>query len=169
MTEVLERPFATRDAEAATIEKVTIVVSKGSLEGIYPALLMADGARRAGIDATLFFTFHGLEAIRRDHAERVRVATVGNPAVHVPTMIGGLPGASALATHALRHRMARLEIPAIPAFVARLAEAGVTLYACRASVDTFGLTEGDLVEHVTAIVGAHELYGLAGGGQIVFT
>ncbi len=39
------------------IEKVSIVVSKGSLEGVYPALIMANGARAEGIEANLFFTY----------------------------------------------------------------------------------------------------------------
>jgi len=48
---------------AEPIEKVSIVVSKGSLEGVYPGLIMANGARMEGIEATLFFTFFGLDAI----------------------------------------------------------------------------------------------------------
>ena len=45
------------------IEKVSIIVSKGSLEGVYPALIMANGARMEGIEANLFFTFFGMDAI----------------------------------------------------------------------------------------------------------
>ena len=44
MTELLERP-ETSTTEPGTIEKVSIVISKGSLEGIYPGLIMANGAR----------------------------------------------------------------------------------------------------------------------------
>src|SRR5579885_630044 len=61
--------------EPRTIEKVSIVVSKGSLEGIYPALIMANGARMEGIEADLFFTFFGLDAIQgplRAHQGRDR-------------------------------------------------------------------------------------------------
>ena len=58
------------------IEKVSIIVSKGSLEGIYPALIMANGARAEGIEANLFFTFFGLDAIHsqahRAHQARHR-------------------------------------------------------------------------------------------------
>ncbi len=50
------------DTMADTIEKVSIIISKGSLEGIYPALIMANGARAEGIEANLFFTFFGLDA-----------------------------------------------------------------------------------------------------------
>jgi hypothetical protein len=78
MTELLEHPQTTQ-TEPATIEKVAIVVSKGSLEGIYPGLIMANGARMEGIEADLFFTFFGLDAIRKDRYEKIKVATVGNP------------------------------------------------------------------------------------------
>ena len=77
------------------IEKVSIIVSKGSLEGIYPALIMANGARAEGIDANLFFTFFGLDAIHRKRFEHIKVATVGNPGMHMATMVGGLPGCPA--------------------------------------------------------------------------
>ena len=52
MTELLEQP-TTIASEPETIEKVAIVISKGSLEGIYPGLIMANGARMEGIEADL--------------------------------------------------------------------------------------------------------------------
>ena len=56
------------------IEKISIIVSKGSLEGIYPALIMANGARAEGIEANLFFTFFGLDAITKKRHEHIKVA-----------------------------------------------------------------------------------------------
>src|SRR5512134_3840469 len=97
MTELLE-PLTTADTEPKTIEKVAIVISKGSLEGIYPGLIMANGARMEGIEADLFFTFFGLDAIRTDRYEKIKVATVGNPGMHIPTLIGAIPGFSWLVT-----------------------------------------------------------------------
>ena len=93
--------------ERAPIQRVSIIVSKGSLEGIYPALIMANGARAEGIEANLFFTFFGLDAIHRKRIEHIKVATVGNPAMHIPTLLGGLPGMSALATHIATTRIHR--------------------------------------------------------------
>ena len=93
MTELLEQPTAIA-SEPGTIEKVAIVISKGSLEGIYPGLIMANGARMEGIEADLFFTFFGLDAIRKDRYERIKVATVGNPGMHMATWIGAVPGSS---------------------------------------------------------------------------
>src|ERR1700693_1286568 len=101
MTQLLEHT-QTAPTEPKTIEKVAIVISKGSLEGIYPALIMANGARMEGIEADLFFTFFGLDAIRKDRYEKIKVATVGNPGIHMATCIGAIPGFSALATRRMR-------------------------------------------------------------------
>jgi len=57
-----------------TIEKVSIIISKGSLEGVYPGLIMANGARMEGIEANVFFTFFGMDAIHRERHEHVKVA-----------------------------------------------------------------------------------------------
>src|SRR5213075_70529 len=122
-------------AEPATIEKVAVVVSKGSLEGIYPALILANGARMDGIEADLFFTFFGLDAIRKDRYEKIKVATVGNPGLHMPTLLGALPGFSSIATKMMQRQMEALDIPPIPEFVELIADSGTGLYACKASVD----------------------------------
>ncbi|MDF2749078.1 MAG: hypothetical protein K0T00_253 [Gaiellaceae bacterium] len=168
MTELLVRP-ETSATEPSTIEKVSIVISKGSLEGVYPGLIMANGARMEGIDADLFFTFFGLDAIRRDRAAKVKVATVGNPGMHLPTLVGALPGFSALATRLMQRQLEKLDIPPIPEFVELIADSGAGLYACRASVDMFGLTLADFVPQVRDIISVGEFYGLAAGGEIVFT
>ena len=64
---------------ADTIEKVSIIISKGSLDGVYPGLIMANGARAEGIEANLFFTFFGLDAIHKARHEHINLASVGNP------------------------------------------------------------------------------------------
>jgi peroxiredoxin family protein len=153
----------------STIEKVSIVVSKGSLEGIYPGLIMANGARMEGIDANLFFTFFGLDAIRKDRIGKIKVATVGNPGMHMPTLLGALPGMSALATTMMKRQMEKLDIPPIPEFVELCADSGVGIYACKASVDMFGLTEADFVPQVETILTVGEFDELSAGGEIVFT
>ena len=169
MTELLEHPAPATDLEPRTIEKVSIVVSKGSLEGIYPGLIMANGARMEGIAADLFFTFFGLDAIRADRQDRIKVATVGNPGMHMPTWLGGLPGISALATKLMQRQMEKLDIPPIPEFLELIADSGGDLYACRASVEMFGLDMDDFVPQVRDIISVGEFYALAGGGEIIFT
>lgn len=154
---------------AAPIEKVSIIVSKGSLEGIYPGLIMANGARMEGIDANLFFTFFGLDAINRTRHERVKVATVGNPGLHLPTWAGGIPGVSAMVTHKFAQEMEKLDIPPIPEFIEMISDSGAGLYGCKASVDLFGLSMDDFIPQVKDIITVGEFYELAAGGQIIFT
>jgi peroxiredoxin family protein len=152
-----------------TITKVSIIVSKGSLEGIYPALIMANGARAEGIEANLFFTFFGLDAIHRKRIDHIKVATVGNPGMHLATMVGGLPGMSALATHLMEKKMAALDIPPIHEFLEMIGDTGAGLYACKASVDMFDLAIDDFVPQIKDIITVGEFYELAAGGQIIFT
>lgn len=154
---------------ADTIEKVSIIVSKGSLEGVYPALIMANGARAEGIEANLFFTFFGLDAIHKARHEHIKLATVGNPGLHLATWAGGLPGVSNLMTHYLAGKMEKLDIPPIPEFIEMIADTGAGLYACQASVDLFGLAKDDFIEQVNGIITVGEFYELAAGGQIIYT
>ncbi len=168
MTDLLEhtQPAA---PPPQTIEKVSIIISKGSLEGIYPGLIMANGARMEGIDANLFFTFFGLDAINRAKHEHVKVATVGNPGLHLATWAGGLPGVSAMVTHKFAAEMEKLDIPPIPEFIEMIADSGAGIYACKASVDMFHLTKDDFIPQVQDIITVGEFYAMAGGGQIIFT
>ena len=132
----------------ATIDKVSIIISKGSLDGIYPGLIMANGARAEGIDANLFFTFFGLDAIHKTRHEHIKIATVGNPGLHLATWAGGFPGVSSLITGKLAGEMEKIDIPPIPEFVEMIADLGAGLYACKASVDLFELTKDDFVPQV---------------------
>ena len=151
------------------IKKVSIVCSKGSLDGIYPALIMANGARMEGIEASIFFTFFGLDAIVKKKMNKVKVATVGNPAMGMPTLLGALPGMSAFATSMMKKTMDKLDIPPIPEFLEMITDAGGKLYACKASVDMFGLSMKDFCPQVDKILTVGEFYEISAGGQIIFT
>ncbi len=152
-----------------TIEKVSIIISKGSLEESYPGLIMANGARAEGIEVNLFFTFFGLDAIHKDRHDHIKVATVGNPGLHIPTWAGGLPGVSALVTKKMEHQIEELDFPGIAEFVEMISDTGAGLYACLASVDLFGIKQEELIEQVDNIITVGEFYEMAGGGQIIFT
>jgi len=151
------------------IEKFSIIISKGSLEGAYPGLIMANGARAEGMEANLFFTFFGLDVVHKARHEHIKVATVGNPGLHLPTMLGGLPGVSTAMTAFMNHKMEKLDIPSIPEFVDMIADSGCGFYGCKASVDLFGLEKNDLIPQVQDIITVGEFYDIAAGGQIIFT
>jgi peroxiredoxin family protein len=157
------------DTTPQPIEKVSIVVSKGSLEGVYPGLIMANGARMEGMDASLFFTFFGLDAIINKRMDHLKVATVGNPAMHIPTLLGAIPGMSAFATSKMQKEMEKLDIPPVREFLEMIHDAGGDLYACKATVDMFHLSMNDFCPQVDGIISVGEFYEKAAGGQIVFT
>jgi len=151
------------------IEKVSIVISKGSLEGVYPGLIMANGARMEGIEANLFFTFFGLEAIMKKRMKKLKVATVGNPAMHIPSLVGIIPGMSAFATSQMKKEMEKLDIPPVDEFIEMIHDAGANIYACKATVDMFHLSMDDFCEQTDAIINVGKFYEVAAGGEIIFT
>jgi peroxiredoxin family protein len=152
-----------------SINKVSIIISKGSLEGVYPGLIMANGARMEGIEANLFFTFFGMEAIMKKRMNKLKVATVGNPAMHIPSLLGMIPGMSAFATSKMKKEMDKLDIPPVGEFIEMIADTGAKLYACKATVDMFGLTMDDFCEQTDSIINVGKFYEISAGGQIIFT
>lgn len=154
---------------AQPIEKVSIIVSKGSLEGVYPGLIMANGARMEGIDASLFFTFFGLDAVIKNRMKNLKVATVGNPAMHMPTLIGALPGMSSFATSMMKKEMEKIDIPPVDEFLTMIHDAGGEIYACKATVDMFHLKENDFCPELDGVISVGQFYEKAAGGQIIFT
>ena len=156
-------------AEQNKVEKVSIVISKGSLDGVYPGLIMANGARMAGIDATVFFTFFGLEAVMKKRADKIKVSTVGNPAMHIPSLVGMLPGMSAFATAKMKQEMEKLDIPPVTEFIEMISDAGAGLYACKATVDMFHLSMEDFLPQVDDVINVGKFYELSAGAQIIFT
>lgn len=151
------------------VQKVSIIVSKGSLDGIYPGLIMANGARMEGIEATLFFTFFGLDAVTEKKMDKIKVATVGNPGMHMPTWIGGIPGMSAFATGMMKKEMEKLDIPPVREFIEMVHDAGCEIYACKASVDMFHLAKEDFCKQVDEIISVGKFYEKSAGAQIIYT
>ncbi|HFE52954.1 MAG TPA: hypothetical protein ENK07_05895 [Bacteroidetes bacterium] len=151
------------------IKKVSIIISKGSLEGVYPGLIMANGARMEGIEASVFFTFFGLDAIVKKRMKKLKVATVGNPAMHIPSLIGILPGMSAFATAMMKREMEKLDIPPVDEFIEMIHDAGAKLYACKATVDMFHLKREDFCDEVDDIITVGQFYEVSAGAQIIFT
>ena len=151
------------------IKKVSIVVSRGSLDGVYPGLIMANGARMEGIEANLFFTFFGLETIIKKRMDKIKVATVGNPAMHMPSIFGIIPGFSAFATSMMKKEMEKIDIPPVSEFVEMVHDAGAKLYACKATVDMFHLSMDDFCEQTEDVINVGKFYEISQGGQIIFT
>lgn len=151
------------------IKKISLIISKGSLEAIYPGLIMANGARMQGIEVNVFFTFFGMDAIIKKKMKNIKVATVGNPALGIPTLIGALPGMSAFATKKMNQQMEELDIPPIDEFIEMISDAGGNIYACLATVDMFKLTKADFCDQLDDILTIGDFYDMAAGGHMLFT
>jgi len=156
------------DRTPRTIEHVAIIVSKGSLDMAYPGLILANAARMSGIEATLFFTFWGLDVITEETVDHLHVATVGNPSMHMPTMLGGLPGMQGLATSMMKKQIEELDIPPVREMLEILSDSGAKIYACRMAMDMFKRTKADLVPQVQDVISAMEFFDKAAGAQVIF-
>ena len=106
--------FVTPDAAdlPTPIEKVSIVISKGSLEGVYPGLIIANGARIEGIEANVFFTFFGLDAVTKKRHGAYQGGDRRKPGMHIPTLVGTIPGMSWVATKMMARKMREARHPA---------------------------------------------------------
>lgn len=152
------------------LKKMCFILSKATIENVYAAFVMANGARMEGIESEIFFTFFGLEAVQKKKLEHLHVATVGNPAMHIPTMIGGLPGMEALATKMMKKEMEKLDMPTVPEFLEILSDSGVKLWGCKLAIDMFHLDRDDLIDDLDGVLTIGDFYGRADedGTHIVF-
>ena len=155
--------------EKKKLTKVSIIISRGTLEGIYPGLIMANGARMEGIEANIFFTFFGLNAIHKKKMKKIRVDTVGNPALGIPPIVGIIPGFNRMVTRMFVKEMDKLDIPPIDEFLEMIAATGAKMYACKAAMEMFHYTREDLIDEVEDVLTVGQFYEVAAGGEIIFT
>jgi peroxiredoxin family protein len=158
--------------EKAKVKKVLIICSKGKMEDVYATLIMANGALMEGIEVRLFFTFFGLEAITKKHADHLHTATVGNPAFMpaMPTMVAGLPGFEAFASYMMKKEMEKLDMPQVTEFLQMIDAGGGEIYACKLAADMFHFKKEDFLPEVKGIITVGDMYALADGEgtQIIF-
>jgi peroxiredoxin family protein len=161
-------PTLTTTPAAQPAQRVSIIVSKGSLDMAYPGLILGNAARMSGIEVTLFFTFWGLDVITEKKVDRLHVSTVGNPSLPMPTMLGGLPGIEALASRQMKKEIAKLELPTIREMLQILSDSGAKLYACQMAMEMFKLQTEDLVQQVDGVLSAMDFFDKSAGAQIIF-
>lgn len=151
--------------------KLCIIASKGSLDMAYPPLILANAARMSGIEVHLFFTFWGMDIITKSKMDKLNVAVVGNPNMHpmfhFPTIVGALPGMSAMASSMMRKEIAALDFPPVGEFLEMLSDAGTHIYACQMAKDMMKLDEEDLVPYAK-VLGAMEFLDIAEDAQVLF-
>ncbi|MEX1366618.1 MAG: DsrE/DsrF/DrsH-like family protein [Nannocystaceae bacterium] len=154
---------------AASPRKVAIIVSKGGMDEVFPALILANGARQSGIEACLFFTFYGLDAIIEKKVDHLHVNMAGNPSAPIPTMVAGLPGMESLAAAMMKRKMADLQIPTVREMLQMLHESGARIFACELAMKMFTIEREELLEQVEDVITVGDFYDVSDGAQILFT
>jgi peroxiredoxin family protein len=162
-------PIPTFDEEEdGNGRKLCIICSKGSLDMAYPGLVLANAALGEGVETHLFFTFWGFDIINKHTMGHLQFSPVGNPATHEPTLLAGLPGMSAFATHMMKKQIEGLDIPDVPEFLELITDAGGHLWGCRMSRDMMHIDESDLYDRVEGVISASDFIELSAGAQIIF-
>ncbi len=159
--------------------KIAFICSKGNLDMAYPALVMGWAALGNGIDVTIFFTFWGLDMINKARIDKLEIPPIANSSmkmnmmgvpgyIGIPQFMGGLPGMTPFATALMKKKMKDLNVPTVREYLEMLVDGGAKLYACKMSVDMFGLKKEDFVDGVEDIVTAGDFMDMTEGAQIVF-
>ncbi|HHH31191.1 MAG TPA: hypothetical protein ENK57_22980 [Polyangiaceae bacterium] len=154
--------------QVAENRKIAIICAKGGLDECYPALILANAARAAGIEATIFFTFYGMDVVTEKKIDHLHVNMAGNPSSPMPTVVAGLPGMESVAAKMMSKKMKELDLPSVREMLEMLSDAGCKLYACELAMKMFDLTEDDLIEQVEDVITATDFYEKTVGAQIVF-
>ncbi|HXY53163.1 MAG TPA: DsrE/DsrF/DrsH-like family protein [Nitrospirota bacterium] len=132
--------------------KMTIIASKGSLDMAYPPLILATTAAAMDFDVTIFFTFFGLDIIKKGYADKLKIAPIGNPAmpmpVPIPTLVGSLPGMEAIATAMMKSMFKKHGVATISQLLDLAKESGVKLIACQMTMDVMGVKQSDIIDGV---------------------
>lgn len=157
------------EQQGESIKKVSIICAKGDIESVYATCIMANGAVMEGIEANLFFTFWGLNAITKSKMNKIKTPVIGNPAMPLPSIFGLIPGLSWLVSKAMMFRMNQLDIPPVQEFFEMIQAGGGQIYACKAAVDMFMLKKEKLWDGVEDIITVGQFYEKAAGGEIIFT
>jgi peroxiredoxin family protein len=150
-------------AQSRAAEKVTkkrrrrlaIVASKGTLDMAYPPLILASSAAALGWEASIFFTFYGLDIVNKKRAGHLQVAPLGNPAmpVPVPNLVGAIPGMTAMATRMMKSWMSTANMPETGELLDICRRSGVGLIACSTTMGVMKVSSADILEGI-AIGGA---------------
>jgi peroxiredoxin family protein len=134
------------------LRKACIIASKGTLDWAYPPLILATAAAAADMSVAVFFTFYGLNVIRKDFERLLKVSPVGNPAmpmpVPMPDIVTALPGMKTMATGMMRSMFSRKGVASIGELLDVARESGVRLIACQMTMDVFGLKPADFIDGV---------------------
>ena len=117
------------------------ITSKDTLDGVYPGLILGINARRLGMESVVFYTFMGINVIRKGWVEKAKFQP--------PGFMGAIPGMSAVATWMMKDKMEKANIPPLPDLQEVALIEGVKFVACQMTADMMKFTEKDFIKGVT--------------------
>jgi peroxiredoxin family protein len=155
--------------EADHEPSMTIIASKGTLDMAYPPFILASTAAALGWDVSVFFTFYGLNLLRKDLD--LEISPLGNPAMpmkmpigpdwlrdmnmNVPNMVmANLPGFEKMASGMMKKTIHDKGVATIEELRSMCIEADVKLVACQMTVDLFSMEKGDFIPEIQDWIGA---------------
>lgn len=144
------------------------VVSKGTIETAYAALILATTAAALEMEVGVYFSFFGLNILKKGNQDSLKVVPLGNPAMPVvmPNIVSVLPGMTALATLMMKREIKKKKIATIPELMQIAIETGVKLWPCQMAMDMFDLKKEDLIDGLPDPVGAATFLEYAGEADI---
>ena len=116
------------------------ITSKDTLDGAYPGLILGINSRRLGMESTVFYTFMGINVIRKGWVEKAKFQP--------PGFMGAIPGMSAVATWMMKEKMEKANIPPLSDLQEVAQIEGVKFVACKMTVDMMGFSEKDFIDGV---------------------
>jgi len=163
-------PKKLAEIKAARTSSMTIIATKGTLDWAYPPFILASTAAALGWNVSIFFTFYGLQLLRKDLSQ-LKVSPLGNPAMpmkmpfgpkwfksinwNIPNVVqAAIPGFESLATALMRRTIKNSGVADIAELRSLALEAGVNLIGCQMTVDLFGFTHEDFIPEVKEYCGA---------------
>ena len=132
-------------------KKMAIIATKGALDMAYPPLILASTAAALGWEAQVFFTFYGLQLLRKD-LSGIAISPLANPAmpmpVPMPTVVAMLPGMEAMATSMMKAKMKKKGVASLEELRDLCLEAEVKFIACQMTVDLFEFQKSDFIDNI---------------------
>jgi len=158
------------ELKAAKTPSMTIIATKGTLDWAYPPFILASTAAALGWDVSVFFTFYGLELLKKD-LSGLQVSPLGNPAMpmkmpfgpewfksirwNIPNALQSIiPGFEAFATTMMKKTIRNKGVAEIGELRGLCIDAGVNLIGCQMTVDLFGYSRDEFIPEIKDYVGA---------------
>lgn len=151
----------------ANQKKLAIIATKGTLDWAYPPLILATTAAALDYEVYIFYTFYGLEVLKKNR--NLKISPLGNPAmpmpVPMPVLVQILPGMEAMATKMMMAKMKDKGVASIDDLMEMAIESDVKFIACQMTVDLFDFKHSDLIDGVE-YAGAARFFEIAGDADV---